>query len=175
MPTGRKARIMKKTTLAIAILLMAVGSTAAQKSTTAQRRPAIKQVQVSIQAVSRQPASKAYTLDLTRKGTIYNLASGVDYSRVRVRTAKGDMTMAELIQKSGKSISGALRIGMTSDIRTQKLSLSRRPAGGGGLNFSCQNLVCVCTGDQDCNDLFTSDLCGDIAICYPDGCVCLRI
>ncbi len=166
---------MKKITLAIALLLMAFGSTIAQKGTTAQRRPAIKQVQVTAQTVARQPASKAYTLDLTRKGMIYNLASGVDYSRVRVRTAKGDMTMTELIQKSGKTVSGALRVGMTSDIRTQKLSLSRRPGGGGGLNFSCQNLVCVCTGDQDCNDLFTSDVCGDIAICYPDGCICLRI
>jgi len=166
---------MKKITLAIALLLMTFGSTTAQKGTTAQRKPAIKQVQVTAQTVARQPASKAYTLDLTRKGMIYNLASGVDYSRVRVRTAKGDMTMTELIQKSGKTITGALRVGMTSDIRTQKLSLSRRPGGGGGLNFSCQNLVCVCTGDQDCNDLFTSDLCGDIAICYPDGCVCLRI
>jgi hypothetical protein len=165
---------MKKITLAIALLLVAVGSTVAQKDMTAQRRPTIKQVQVTTQAVARQPVSKAYTVDLTRKGTIYNLASGVDYSRVRIRTAKGDMTMAELIQKSGKNISGALRIGMTSDIRAQKLNLSRRP-GGGGLNFSCENLVCVCTGDKDCNDLFTSDLCGDISICYPDGCFCLRL
>ena len=166
---------MKKIILVVTLALLATGSAIAQRSTTAQRKPAIKQVQVTSQVVARQPASKAYTLDLTRKGTIFNLAPGVDYSRVRVRTAKGDMTMSELIQKSGKSISGAVRIGMTSDIRTQKLSLSRRPGGGGGLNFSCQNLVCVCTGDQDCNDLFTSDLCGDIAICYPDGCFCIRL
>lgn len=166
---------MKKIILAVTLALLASGSAFGQKNTTPQRKPAIKQVQVTSQLVSRQPASKAYTLDLTRKGTIYNLATGIDYSRVRVRTAKGDMTMSELIQKSGKSISGALRVGMTSDIRTQKLNLSRRPGGSGGLNFSCQNLVCVCTGDQDCNDLFTSDVCGEIAICYPDGCICIRI
>jgi hypothetical protein len=144
---------------------------------TAQRRqpikPEIKQEQVTVQTMARQPASKAYVLDLTRRGTIYNIASDVDYNRIRVRTSKGDMTIAELLKKSGKNITGKLRVGMTSDIRIQKLGLAR--IGGGGLNYSCGDLACSCSGDDDCNDLFSSDKCGPIAVCYPDGCVCIRI
>jgi hypothetical protein len=164
---------MKKMILSMAILSLAFGAMTAQRGTTAQRKPAIKQVQITTRTVAKQPAGKAYALDLTRGGTMYNLAAGVDYSRVQIRTPKGDMTVAELIKKSGKNISGPLRVGMTSDIRTMRLGLKRRV--GGGLSFECGGLACVCTGDEDCNDLFTSDNCGPIAICYPDGCVCIRI
>jgi len=82
------------------------------------------------------------------------------------------MTVADLIKKSGKNITGKVRVGMTSDIRTQKLGLARRVGGGGRLNFSCGDLACVCSGDDDCNDLFTSTNCGPIAVCYEDGCFC---
>ena len=167
---------MKKITLAVTILLVAFGSTTAQRKPITQRKPVFKQVQVTSQTLSRQPGGKAYAINLTRKGTIYTLASGVDYSRVLVRTPKGDMTVADLIQKSGKNVSGVVRIGMTSDIRAQRFGASRmgRP-GGGGLNFSCGDLVCACSGEDDCIDMFDTNRCGPIAICYPDGCICIRI
>jgi hypothetical protein len=47
---------------------------------------------------------------------------------------------------------------------------------GGGLGFTCQGIECSCSGDADCNDMFSTDLCGDIAVCYEDGtCRCLRV
>jgi hypothetical protein len=51
---------------------------------------------------------------------------------------------------------------------------------GRTLGFTCQGAKCSCSGDPDCNDLFSSGLCGDIAACYeqPGGgvkCECLRI
>ena len=159
---------MKKIILTVTLLALAFSFTAAQK------KP-LKQVQVTSQTVARQPAGKAYVLDLTRSGTIYNVAAGTDYSRVQVRTSKGEMTVAELLKKSGKNVSGKLRIGLTSDIRAQRLSLGRPGGGGGRLNYSCSDLACACTGDDDCNDMFESGKCGLIAVCYPDGCICLVI
>jgi hypothetical protein len=41
------------------------------------------------------------------------------------------------------------------------------------LSFSCNAVVCACRGDADCNDLFTTNLCGR-AICYDDVCWCVR-
>ncbi len=158
---------------------MAVGFTTAQKtSTTTTRRTTadsarkpIKQVEVSARTVKSQPRGKHYMMDLTKAGTIYNLAADADTSQVQVRTAKGNMTVAELVQKSGKTITGPLRVGMTSDIRAQKFGTR---VGAGRLNYDCGDLACACTGDEDCNDLFLSDKCGPIAVCYPDGCICLR-
>jgi hypothetical protein len=46
------------------------------------------------------------------------------------------------------------------------------------LGFDCSGPLCICSGDDDCNDLFSSGLCGD-GICFEDGqggvvCVCMR-
>ena len=47
--------------------------------------------------------------------------------------------------------------------------------GKGGLSYSCEGLQCTCTGDADCNDMFTDGVCGDIASCNDDVCKCLRL
>jgi hypothetical protein len=57
------------------------------------------------------------------------------------------------------------------------------PFGGlvvspGRLGFICSSLACGCSGDADCNDMFTSGLCGGFALCEGSGatarCICLR-
>jgi hypothetical protein len=162
---------MKKIILAATLLSLGSSLSIAQK--VAPKKIEIKQVPVTARTVAARPASKAYLLDLTRKGTIYNLAANVDYSRLQVRTAKGEMTMADLLKKTGKTVSGKLRVGMTSDIRTLKLGLAR--IGGGTLNYSCEGILCSCSGDDDCNDMFTNGGCGDIAVCDERGCWCFRL
>ncbi len=163
---------MKKITLAIALLLMAFGSTIAQRGATAQRKPAIKQVKVTAQTVARQPASKAYTLDFTRKGTTYNLAAGVDYSRVRVRTSKGEMLLSDLV--GGNRKSSGMIIGTVGDLRNMKLNLA--PKGGTIARYTCVGIKCKCTNEADCNDMFDAEVCGDIASCDTgEGtCECLK-
>jgi hypothetical protein len=81
---------------------------------------------------------------------------------------------------SGKSVKGVarIRVGDTLtrrhiDILTKGLLSIRARAG-----FECSGPLCVCTGDDDCNDMFTTGLCGD-AICFEtaDGgvvCLCVR-
>jgi hypothetical protein len=39
--------------------------------------------------------------------------------------------------------------------------------------FECVPGLCGCKGDADCNDMFSSGLCGD-AICIDEWCFCLR-
>jgi hypothetical protein len=51
---------------------------------------------------------------------------------------------------------------------------------GGGLGFQCTGLHCSCNGDGDCNDMFSTNVCGDIAQCYEESdgsvrCECLRL
>lgn len=47
-------------------------------------------------------------------------------------------------------------------------------AGGRALGFACNPLFCACKGDSDCNDMFTTNVCGPRAICIDDVCYCLR-
>jgi hypothetical protein len=162
---------MKKIGLALTLLSLAFSFGIAQK--VAPKKIPIKQVPVTAQTVATRPAGKSYLLDLTRKGTIYNFAADVDYSRVQVRTSKSEMTMADLLKKTGKTVTGKLRVGLTSDIRTQKLGLAR--ISSGTLNYNCEGILCTCTGDEDCNNMFTKEACGDIAACDARGCWCFRI
>jgi len=50
--------------------------------------------------------------------------------------------------------------------------------GGQGLGFNCGGLGCVCSGDADCNDMFSTNVCGPWAYCFESGgqviCVCSR-
>ena len=40
--------------------------------------------------------------------------------------------------------------------------------------FQCSQRFCACSGDEDCNDMFTTNVCGPYAICFGDLCICYR-
>lgn len=60
-------------------------------------------------------------------------------------------------------ISFAPRLSSTRSINTKVSGTS---------NFSCNGFQCQCRGDADCNDLFSTGLCGDIASCDTGTGVC---
>ncbi len=58
------------------------------------------------------------------------------------------------------------------------VDLMQQVRGGGGMQFQCNFMVCSCSGDADCNDMFSTSVCGD-GICFEDGqggvvCFCFR-
>jgi hypothetical protein len=109
-------------------------------------------------------ADKNYTIDLTASGKIYGLPSDVDMAKVRLHTLKGNITVAQALKNAGKTVSGPIRVGTTSDFAAQFAARGIRP-GHRGENWSCSELVCVCQGDEDCDQLFTWGPCGSIAVC----------
>lgn len=50
------------------------------------------------------------------------------------------------------------------------------PPRGGTMNFSCNTTSCSCQGDADCNNMFSSSVCGRSAECNTGSgeCSCLR-
>ena len=51
------------------------------------------------------------------------------------------------------------------------------PPRGGVMNFSCGVTSCTCHGDADCNNMFSSSVCGRSAVCDTSSgveCSCLR-
>ena len=75
---------------------------------------------------------------------------------------------------STERVEPALMLGQRSAVR-----LLAGLGLGGRLGFSCGGGSCTCAGDADCNDMFSTDVCGDVASCQegPDGsvtCACLR-
>ncbi len=51
------------------------------------------------------------------------------------------------------------------------------PPKGGTMNFQCNMTSCTCRGDADCNNMFSSNVCGRSAVCDTTSgveCSCLR-
>lgn len=40
--------------------------------------------------------------------------------------------------------------------------------------FQCSQNFCICSGNQDCNDMFTTNVCGPDAVCFGEMCACYR-
>jgi len=90
----------------------------------------IKQVTVTAQALANQPTGKPYILDLSRGGTIYDIAQEVDSSRIRIRTSQSEFSMTELTRKHPGP--GHWMFGMANDMRTQVLEPGSRKISTGG-------------------------------------------
>jgi hypothetical protein len=41
----------------------------------------------------------------------------------------------------------------------------RTIGGGTRAGYTCSGLKCTCTGDDDCNDMFSDGVCGDVSSC----------
>jgi hypothetical protein len=82
---------------------------------------------------------------------------------------------------TGSNTKGKLNFGESSpliDRNKSPLSTSEQPSSGSGAiaKYTCEGLKCTCHGDVDCNDMFTADVCGDVASCDTgaDSCSCLK-
>jgi hypothetical protein len=142
-----------------------------------KEKPA-KQISVTPDDMARLPAGKSFVAD-TRHGAIYDFdasSKAVDFNRIKLRTDTGQISMKSLLEKlwPGKSESTHLSVGTPKDLKRR--SASQTPVRNGGENFTCDGLKCDCLGDDDCNNMFGSNVCGSIAVCREDGtCSCLRI
>ena len=177
---------MKKLILTLTLLTLAFGFTTAQKKPVGQKEAPIKQVQVTAQTVATQPAGKAYTLDLNskEKRTLYTIAAGTDYSRIQFRTSSGEMSVKDVITKSGAS--GRLLVGTPRDmlstgLKSLRMSSSAQSRGSGNRFIGCDGSFCICTGDSDCNKMLSpGGDCpeGSYVFCWGSGesaaCICVR-
>lgn len=80
-----------KAIVAAAVLALASCSTAPQQEP-------VGPVHVTSETIASQPAGRAYVIDLTHSGTVYDVAPGIDDSRVRVRISlQADLTMDKFV------------------------------------------------------------------------------
>jgi hypothetical protein len=166
-----KQSITTLTLLALlALLVLAFGF-----SFTAAQQDRVRQIEVTPQVIANQPAGKPYVLDLSRSGTIYDIAKGVDLSRIRIRRSQGDLSMTDLIQR--RQGSGRMVLGMVNDIRSQILEPGSRKVSTSGSGspasfVNCDagiNPHCHCSGWRDCIGLAVGKVSCDFWSCsFPD-------
>src|SRR6266571_960071 len=98
---------MKKTAIAISLLAILLGLTAAQN-----KCGGTKTKTVSAATIAELPPGKTLEIDLTRKGTVYKFNDpGTDFSRVTIRTTAGVNTFSDLLKRSETSVRRGLVLG----------------------------------------------------------------
>jgi hypothetical protein len=128
----------------------------------------IRRIQVDAQAIKSLPTGKKYVLDLRKRGVKYELdpkGDQLDFSRVTVRTARGEFPIASFLERNFLK-------DKLADFKytSQSFSLGSAPAGPSRTPtatqvIACRDIdICSCTGD-DCDDLIRSTLCGDVYFC----------
>jgi hypothetical protein len=116
----------------------------------------VKRIQVDAKSITALPTSKKYVVDLTQRGVKYEFDAkpgAINYGRVLVRTAKGEVTLSSYLEK-------AIRKDRLSEFKNNSLSfaIGSRPAATvqtqpNGV-IRCGELdpdeYCYCTGEADC-------------------------
>jgi len=138
---------MKRTILAVTVF--AVASCSGERE---------KPVQVTAQTIASQPAERPYVIDLTRSGASYDVAAGLEYTRLQVRTSTGDMGLNEFVSRRRHSAGKRLLLGSSLDDLIDALPPD---SGGGVAEATCDRGVnsCYCNGRKDCSDLSKSGKC----------------
>jgi hypothetical protein len=145
----------------------------------------LRRIQVNARTITALPNGKKYVVDLTKRGVKYEFdpkAGQIDFSRVMVRTARGEVTIGSFLEKvlpkdkmpalkdtSLSFIIGTRATGTVQTLPTHPLNLVHCPGDEPG--------GCYCTGESDCQALLDSRLCPGSFICvrrpdHPVYCQC---
>src|SRR5262245_25414189 len=106
---------MKTLTLAVTIVALAVNVVGGQESKSeADQAGRVKQVHATSKTLSHL-AGKAYIVDASRVGTVYDVDADIDYCHVRVRTGKRETPLSDVATQMG--VTGrSFRIGQLDDL-----------------------------------------------------------
>jgi hypothetical protein len=181
---------MKRTLLISALaILCAHGTTLASFAAlipAPEEGSKVKSIHVTAKSIEQLPEGRKYVIDLTRGDEMYDLDAAerpIDFSRIILRTSEGESAISFWLGNIFSAKAGAglhpqrIAIGTTKAFRS--VGLPRGPrSSSAGLGFSCGAIGCICHGDFDCNDMFSTNSCGAWATCYIWGtdviCICGR-
>jgi len=139
-----------------AIILLGIALAFVSCTTTGQRN-SIEPLLVTQESIANQPAGRAYII-VPRTGAVYDVAPGIDYSRVLVRTSsKPEMTVDQYVSGLGLKFAGQeVLLGSLDD-----LVVVLPPDDGGGSEADCPSGsgICTCIGRKDCSDLSKKGVC----------------
>ena len=144
----------------------------------------LRRIQVRAQTITALPRGKKYVVDLTQPGVKYEFdpkAGQIDFSRVLVRTAKGQVPIRSFLEKAfPKQLLAGFKLA------SQSFVLSTRPAGTLQTHSTgTSNLIecragegCRCEGTADCvKMIFGAGCCLGEIFCFEVAgqlhCYCL--
>lgn len=163
------------------------GVSSCSRGVTLQGNPtgeAIKDVRITAEDIARLPRGKSYVVDLKRRNTIYHFnptSRPIDYSRIKVLTTTGEYSIATWLKKrlpisiGSRWKSRPFRVGVMKGGRRHS-----QPGSSQIQAYINDDGICHCTGNDDCNNMFSDDVCIDEGVCFDDleeaecFCICAK-
>jgi hypothetical protein len=144
----------------------------------------LRRVEVNTKTITALTPGKNYVVDLTQRGVVYEFshqAGAIDFSRVKVRTARGEVAIGSYLETTilKDKLAGFKYKSQAFSIATRQPGTVKNPSSGTS-NFSCNSALCSCSGARDCSDLlFNTPLCGGAIFCSKNSagepiCLCVR-
>jgi hypothetical protein len=149
------------------------------------RAIALRRIDVNAKTITALAPGKNYIVDLTQGGVVYEFshqAGAIDLSRVKVRTAKGEISIGSYLETTflKDKLAGFKYKSQAFSLATRQPGTVKNPTTGIS-NFSCDSSQCNCDGNRDCLDLLIySGLCDKLTFCVTSQitgqlyCVCTR-
>ena len=131
----------------------------------------LRRIQVNAQTIAALPSDKKYVVDLTQRGVRYEFdakRSQIDFSRVMVRTARGEVTIGSFLEKiiPKDKFAGFKYSSQSFSLGTRLPGTVQTPLTNPSKLIDCASSdYCVCEGEIDCEDLLNSRLCGGASFC----------
>jgi hypothetical protein len=157
----------------------AVGGFSPPAPQTPRTTTTLRRIQVRAQTITALPRGKKYVVDLTQPGVKYEFdpkTGQIDFNRVMVRTAQGEVAIGPWLEKTflkGK-LAGFKWTSQSFFIRTRPSGTRTPPIGTPPSDntptlIKCGPEICSCVGEDDCDELlYISPLCSDIVFCKLD-------
>ena len=163
----------------------AMGGFSPAPSQTPRTATTLRRIQVNTKTITALPRGKKYVVDLTQRGVKYEFdpsAGQIDFSRVMIRTARGEFAISSFLER--KLLKDKLA---GFKYAAQSFSLGSPPAGTPQRTptknpiIVCKPDTCTCIGADDCDDMiYDLGACGDVHFCATNPltgefvCTCIR-
>jgi hypothetical protein len=174
-------RIMIVATLVVFAQIMAGFSMPAPQ--TFPKTTKLRRIDVNAKIITALTPDKNYIVDLTQRGVVYEFshqAGVIDLSRVKVRTAKGEVAIGSFLETTflkGKLAGFRYKSQAFSLAITQPGTLQNPPTST--KVYQCDLEFCTCTGSVACLDM-VFNACGGGVFCAinpltgEEHCACRR-
>jgi hypothetical protein len=165
---------MRRFTGIAALTLFALAiSGLSQSPQTSPRENSLRRFQVSARTVLALASGKKYVVDLTQRGVKYEFDSKsgqIDFSRIVIRTARGDVTMASFLDSMipKDSLTWFKYSSHSFSVQTVPGTVRRPPTMSPTVGcYTGSKPWCQCHGEEDCEGMIKY-----MGVCKEDTVFC---
>jgi hypothetical protein len=171
---GKETEMKRFVIIATLIALAQMASGFSPMPQTFPGENTLRRIDVNAKTITALAPGKNYIVDLTQRGVIYEFspqAGQIDFSRVRVRTAQGEVAIGSFLETTylKDKLAGFKYASQAFSLETLPSGTLQNPPSGTSNSAGCHadisaGTICSCSGVVDCKYL-KAKICASPILC----------